>query len=68
MAMVYAKHWDIHRRPEIKDAQTCFAQAIEEGRLSKDPAANNYAGHYMYMGTWSGKDTFKNRNSRQYDV
>lgn len=53
---------------EHKDPQECFERAIKEGRLSTDPTASNYAGNYMYMGTWHGKDTFKNRDSRQYDV
>ena len=50
-------------------AQLAFEQAIDQGRLSNNPADANYAGHYMYMGNWSdGKDTFKNINTRQYDI
>ena len=32
------------------DSQTAFETAISEGRLSTDRTADNYAGHYMYMG------------------
>lgn len=53
---------------EHKDAQKCFEQAIREGRLSADPEAVNFAGKYMYMGTYHGKDTFKHYDSRKYDV
>jgi hypothetical protein len=53
---------------EHKDAQKCFEKAIEQGRLSLEPDAANYAGKYMYMGTWGGKDTFKNIMTRLYDV
>ncbi len=55
-------------KPTFKDAQQAFEDAIKEGRLSKNPTASNYAGKYMYMGTWDSKDTFKNINTRQYDV
>lgn len=53
---------------EHRNAQNCFERAIREGRLSADPKASNYAGRYMYMGTWSGHDTFKHRDTRRYDV
>ena len=50
-------------------AQLAFEKAIEQGRLSNNPDDANYAGNYMYMGHWSdGKDTFKNINTRQYDI
>ena len=54
--------------PEFKDPQKAFEQAIKERRLSEDQNATNYAGKYMYMGTWNGRDTFKNSITRQYDV
>ena len=50
-------------------AQLAFERAIEQGRLSTNPTDSNYAGNYMFMGNWSdGKDTFKNINTREYDV
>jgi len=50
-------------------AQKAFELAIEQGRLSINPTDANYAGNYMFMGNWSdGKDTFKNINTRKYDV
>jgi len=51
-----------------RNAQECFRRAITEGRLSKDPMDPNYAGNYLYMGTWHGQDTFKHYNNREYDV
>ncbi len=54
--------------PTFKNAQLAFEEAINQCRLSKNPAAVNYAGKYMYMGTWDGKDTFKNIDTRKYDV
>lgn len=50
------------------DPQKAFAEAIEQGRLSTDPTADNYAGNYMYMCTVDGKDLFKNSLTRRYDV
>lgn len=52
--------------PTFRDAQEAFADAIRDGRLSADPTTANFAGHYMYMGTWSGKDSFKHIDTRQY--
>lgn len=51
-----------------KDPQVAFEQAINEGRLSRNPSADNFAGHYMYMGpTVDGKhDAFKHIITRQY--
>ena len=51
-----------------KDPQTCFEKAIGEGRLSECATAPNYAGHYMYMGTTTDKDMFKNIMTTEYDV
>ena len=53
----------------FKDSNQAIEQAISEGRLSADKAQANYAGSYMYMGTDdSGKDLFKNIETRSYDV
>jgi hypothetical protein len=44
-----------------------FDAAIRAGRLSTNPTASNYAGHYMYMGTdAAGQDLFKHSDTRQY--
>ena len=43
-----------------------FGDAIKAGRLSDDPKAPNHAGYYMYMGTYDGRDQFKNATTRQY--
>ncbi len=50
------------------DAGQAFAKAIEEGRLSDDEAAPNYAGHYMFMGYQggTGKALFKHIDTRKY--
>jgi len=50
----------------FKDAQTAFQEAIASFRLSASPKSPVYAGHYMYMGTWDGKDQFKHNDTRQY--
>ena len=51
-----------------KDPSKAFEEAIEAGRLSTDPKAANFAGHYMYMGpTIDGQhDAFKHSLTRQY--
>lgn len=43
-----------------------FKKAIKEGRLSKNPKDSNYAGNYMFMGRWNGKDEFKHHETRLY--
>lgn len=48
------------------DPNAAFEEAIADGRLSRDPKADNFAGHFMYMGTRDGVDTFKNVNTRAY--
>ena len=55
---------------ETQEAQEAFSKAIVQGRLSRWPNASNFAGRYMYMGkTPDGTyDTFKNINTREYDV
>lgn len=63
----------------IKEAREAFEKAIYQGRLSSNPEAVNYAGNYMYMGLGFGimymglgpmgqYDSFKNINTRKYDV
>ena len=52
--------------PTFVDSRYAFNEAIQAGRLSSDPTATNYAGHYMYMGTVAGRDQFKHINTRQY--
>lgn len=51
-----------------KKPADAFQQAINEGRLSRDRNAANYAGDYMYMGpTVDGShDAFKHIVTRQY--
>ena len=57
------------KKMTFRDSQQAFNDAIKAGRLSEVPEASNYAGRYMYMGTdATGKDLFKNIDSRQYDV
>lgn len=57
-----------YNNPKFKDPNEAFEQAIKEGRLSRNPKAKNYAGHYMYMGpTEDGKNNaFKHIVTRQY--
>jgi hypothetical protein len=52
--------------PTFKDPREAFEQAIRDKRLSRDPGAPNYAGNFMYMGTWDNKDQFKNIIDRRY--
>lgn len=51
-----------------KNPQEAFEQAITSGRLSRDPKATNYAGHYMYMGIACDgeRDAFKHSLTREY--
>ena len=52
--------------PAFKNSQQAFEEAIASGRLSADPVAGNFAGNYLYMGTWDGKDAFKHVETREY--
>ena len=57
------------RKMTFQDTMHVFEQAISEGRLSNNPTAANYWDLYMYMGTDdSGRDLFKNIETRSYDV
>lgn len=51
---------------DIKDSVQAFEEAIASGRLSRNPNADNYAGHYMYMGPGKGGDAFKHSLTREY--
>lgn len=55
-----------------EDSNHVFQSAIDAGFLSADPAKDNYAGKYMYMGTHAdgfAEDIvqFKNINDRSYN-
>lgn len=50
----------------FRDPQTAFDAAIACNRLSTHPQDFNYAGRFMYMGTFNGRDTFKNLVTREY--
>ena len=58
----------------LKTPQAAFEAAITRGILSSNSSADNYAGHYMYMGTVPivegsihyDKDSFKHIDTRQY--
>lgn len=56
----------IEARPDFLDPQESFESAITDGRLSADPTSPVYAGHYMYMGHWDGKASFKHADTMEY--
>jgi len=51
-----------------RNPNEAFNQAIAEGRLTINLEDKNFAGDYMYMGTYNGRDSFKHCDSRKYDV
>ena len=53
-------------QPTFKNPDDAFQDAIDAGRLSANETDANYAGNYMYMGTYDGIDSFKHINTRQY--
>lgn len=53
-------------KPEFKDTNEAFLNALKNGRLSKIPSEKNFVGYYMYMGTWNNKDHFKHSLYREY--
>lgn len=57
-------------RPAVyfKDSITAFVEAIESGDLSETEESENFAGNYMYMGTWGKVDQFKHVDTREYLV
>lgn len=48
------------------NANSLFEQAIQQGVLSYDPTAPNYAGKYMYMQSNGSIHYFKNIDTRKY--
>ena len=51
----------------FKDSKVAFMQALQERRLFLSGPHNKPTVYeYMYMGTWDGKDQFKNINTREY--
>jgi hypothetical protein len=52
----------------VRHPRDAFDDAIASGRLSDDQAHPRFAGHYMYMGTRTstGRDLFKNIDTREY--
>lgn len=65
-----SKHMKAKQSPSAyaHEVREAFEKAIAIGRLSHDKLADNYAGHYMYMGTLDGDgaDTFKHSLTRIY--
>ena len=53
-------------KPEFRDSQQAFADAIKTGKLTTNQTDDLYAGHWMYMCTVNGEDQFKNIQTRQY--
>ncbi len=52
-----------------EETSKAFQRAIDEGRLSRNKDAKNYAGYYRYMDSNSkGGDAFKNIISMEYDA
>ena len=52
--------------PEYNDPAKAFDQAIREHRLNDNPASAYFAGNFMYMGAWDGRDQFKHIGTRRY--
>ncbi len=50
----------------FRDSHIAFCDAIDAGVLSVDPADENYAGKFMYMGSDGSVDHFKHQRTRQY--
>jgi hypothetical protein len=53
------------------EPEVAFNHAINHGILSSNPTAENFAGNFMYMGTYAygpviRKDSFKNIATRKY--
>lgn len=51
---------------DFQNPDESFDKAIEEGLLSADTDAANYAGNYMYMGHVNGVAQFKHIDTRNY--
>ena len=52
--------------PTFNNPDQAFDTAISSRRLSADPTSSLFAGHWMYMGTVNGVDTFKHSETRRY--
>jgi hypothetical protein len=50
----------------MRDSDEAFEDALAAGVLSFNEEDRNWVGHYMYMVTASGIDSFKHRDTRQY--
>ena len=50
-----------HRK--LKEPQQAVIEAIESGRLSTRPKADNFAGDYRYTGTTPDGDEFKHKDT-----
>lgn len=50
----------------FRKSEQAFQDALDIGLLNDNPTSFYYAGHWMYMGTWNGKDKFKNIITRKY--
>jgi hypothetical protein len=50
----------------FKSSDDAFDFAIDCGRLTINKTDTNYAGNYMYMGTYAGKDQFKHIKTGKY--
>lgn len=48
------------------DATDAFDEAIRDGVLSIDGTAENFVGHFMYMGSRADGDLFKHIGTRAY--
>ncbi len=55
-----------HTQPIFNDPEVAFDTAIRSGWLSDTAGTENYAGRFMYMGTWNGIDAFKHIDTRKY--
>lgn len=63
---IMKKMADEEFKPEFKDSQQVFQDAIDKGVLSTNPDDTNYAGNFMYMYTTGGEDHFKHIDTRKY--
>ncbi len=54
------------RNTSNDDPRGAFGKAIAQGRLNDRPTSPLYAGKFMVMGHYSGKDQFKHINTRHY--
>ncbi len=52
--------------PTYNNPAGAFGKAIQEHRLSDNPQSSRFAGNFMYMGTWNGRDQFKHIQTREY--